>query len=153
GVEDSDDPMAPFIHRRPDGQRGTYALMADGSVRWIREGTNPAIFKGMVTRAGGEDLAELDKLAPVQQPPKRREAELRGGGGVAKATSESKVDPEELKKLQGRWKMSFLKNKALEKLIPKEVLAQLEAEDIIEGTQMTGKIKGPNGEITIVREI
>jgi uncharacterized protein (TIGR03067 family) len=153
GVPDGDNPMEPFLHRRPDGKRGTYALMGDGSVRWIPEGTNPAVFKGMVTRAGSETLADLDKVAPVVPPPQKRDAELRGGGAgtgsKAPVKEKEAVDVEELKKFQGRWKMTLIKSK----LIPKEILSQIEAEKIIEGTQVTSKVKTPKGEITVIQEI
>ncbi len=109
GVDDTDDPMAPFVHRRPDGQRGTYALMADGSVRWVKEGIDPAVFKGMVTRAGGESLTDLDKIAPVQKPARQREAELRGGDaapGKGAEAAKPALDVDELKKFQGKWRVT-----------------------------------------------
>ena len=56
------------------------------------EGTNPALFKGLVTRAGGENLADLDKAAPVVPPVKKRAIELRGSGT---ATSPKKAEPVE----------------------------------------------------------
>jgi uncharacterized protein (TIGR03067 family) len=124
--------------------------MGDGSVRWIPEGTSPAVFKGMVTRAGSETLTDLDKVAPVVPPPQKRDAELKGGGGPkAKEPAKEAVDVEELKKFQGRWKVTLIKSK----MIPKEALSQIEAEEIIEGTQVTGKVKTPKGEITVIQEI
>jgi uncharacterized protein (TIGR03067 family) len=149
GVDDTDDPMAPFVHRRPDGQRGTYALMADGSVRWIKEGVNPAVFKGMVTRAGGENLADLDKIAPMQKPAKQRDAELRGGGTVGKEPAKQDIDLNELKKLQGKWKVTFFKVNALGKMVPKEALSQVQMEVTIEGAQLNIKVTGPNGPVEL----
>lgn len=152
GVSDGDNPMEPFLHRRPDGKRGTYALMGDGSVRWIPEGTNPAVFKGMVTRAGAETLTDLDKVAPVVPPPQRRDVELRGGGtganGKAPAKEET-LDVEELKKFQGTWKVTFFKANALKKLVPEDAADQVKIEVGFEGAQMTIKATGPQGPITI----
>jgi hypothetical protein len=81
GIDDqAADPMQQFVYPAPGGQRGTHVLMADGSVRFLKEGTNPAIFKGMVTRAGGESLTDLDKLAPKLKPTHGpRQNELKGG--------------------------------------------------------------------------
>jgi hypothetical protein len=65
GVNDKgSDPARPFLHKKADGSRGTMVLMGDGSVRYVKEGIDPAVFRGMATRAGGEKLGELDKVAP-----------------------------------------------------------------------------------------
>ncbi len=69
GVDDRGDPVKPFLVKRADGSRSTMVLMGDGSVRTIREGINPEVFRGMATRAGGESIPDLDKTAPkVTQP-------------------------------------------------------------------------------------
>ncbi len=62
------DPVAPmeaFKHTRPDGQSGTYAIMGNGTVRWIPADIDPKVFLAMVTRAGGEKLPNLDEVAPL----------------------------------------------------------------------------------------
>ncbi len=65
GVNDKgNDPARPFMVKKGDGSRGTMVLMGDGSVRAIKEGVDPAAFRAMATRAGGETIADLDKLAP-----------------------------------------------------------------------------------------
>lgn len=140
GVPDGDNPMEPFLHRRPDGKRGTYALMGDGSVRWIPEGTNPAVFKGMVTRAGAETLTDLDKVAPVVPPPQRRDAELKGGGaGISgKAPAKEKavaINVEELKKFQGKWKVTQANMKGAN--LPPDALEKLQMVATFDGTQVT----------------
>lgn len=69
GVNDTaKNPLADFVHTSPTQGQGTYILMGDGSVRFIKGNASPAVFKGMVTRAGGESLADLDKFAPPQHP-------------------------------------------------------------------------------------
>ncbi len=110
GVDDkAADPLDDFAHKAPDGRRGTYALMADGSVRWLPKGIKPEVFKGMVTRAGGESLGDLDAVAPADKS-KRKDTELKGGGGLPAPKSgdakpmAGKVDADELKKFQGKWK-------------------------------------------------
>jgi hypothetical protein len=59
------DPMADFKHKRPDGKEGTYAIMGDGTVRWIPADIKPSDLLALATRAGGEKLsADLDAIAP-----------------------------------------------------------------------------------------
>ncbi len=73
GVDDkSSDPSKPFMYKRPDGTRTSTVLMADGTVRTIREGIDPAVFRGMATRAGGEKISDIDKLIPIQQTPSKK---------------------------------------------------------------------------------
>jgi hypothetical protein len=73
-----DNPMADFVHVRPDGKAGTHAIMADGTVRWIPAEIDPKMLLAMATRAGGEPLpADLDEIAPkVESPKKPKEAKL-----------------------------------------------------------------------------
>ena len=69
GVNDKGaDPARPFMVKKGDGTRGTMVLMGDGSVRYVKEGIDPAVFRGMATRAGGETLTDLDKAAPPARP-------------------------------------------------------------------------------------
>ena len=78
------DPMQGFRHTHgtPDGKPGTFALMGDGSVRFIPGDIKPDLLIAMATRAGGEDIAaRLDKEAPLiyspNKPDKKKEAELK----------------------------------------------------------------------------
>jgi hypothetical protein len=73
-----DKPMDSFKHQRPDGHWGTYAIMGDGTVRWIPADIDPKVLLAMVTRAGGEKIADLDKIAPRIDPPGTREAKAEG---------------------------------------------------------------------------
>lgn len=85
GVDDKgDDPFKPFVSPGPDGKRGAYVLMGDGSVRWIKEGVDPAVFRGMVTRAGGEDLGNLEEHAPTFKPGKQTELRSVPDQGAAR---------------------------------------------------------------------
>lgn len=76
GVDETD-PLADFVFPGTDGTKGAYVLMADGSVRWVKEGTDPKVFKAMVTRAGGEKADDLDKVAPLVPVKKPAEKEQR----------------------------------------------------------------------------
>ena len=123
---DHENPIADFVHTEPGGKRGTYALMADGSVRHIPDTIDPAVFKALVTRAGGETIADLDVKAPKMPVPKGMETELKGGsgggligkilgGGKDKKPDRSKLDAAELAKLQGKWNVTYMfrKGKAM----------------------------------------
>jgi hypothetical protein len=37
---------------------GFYVLLGDGSVRFIRDGTDPRVLKAMITKDGGEVIRE-----------------------------------------------------------------------------------------------
>src|SRR5262249_14359247 len=65
-----------FTYDHPDGKgttkQGTYALMADGSVRWIPAKIDPKVLRALATRAASDngDLADIDKTAPKIEEPK-----------------------------------------------------------------------------------
>jgi hypothetical protein len=79
---DPKDPMAAFKHRRADGKEGTYAIMADGTVRWIPADIKPEYLLAMATRAGGEKLPDLDEIAPRVEP-EAAKAEVAAAAGKA----------------------------------------------------------------------
>jgi hypothetical protein len=87
------DPMQGFRHANPNGQSGTYALMGDGSVRWIKGDINPKVLLAMGTRAGGENLAELDKEAP-RVDGKKAEMEAKAETKPAPPEPDKKAAPE-----------------------------------------------------------
>src|SRR5262249_15350198 len=68
------DSAEPFFSTEADGTRGTYVLMVDGSVRYIKKGISDAAFKAMVTVRGPapEDF-DIDKVAPKVEAPKKEE--------------------------------------------------------------------------------
>src|SRR4029079_9131742 len=72
------DPMSGFRHTygTPDGKPGTFALMGDGSVRFIPGDINPKTLLAMATRAVGEDLSNIDKEAPLVVS-KKKDTELK----------------------------------------------------------------------------
>jgi prepilin-type processing-associated H-X9-DG protein len=56
--------IAPFVYNH-GGKRGAYALMADGSVRFLSADISDKVFQALVTRAGGDDAGTLDAIAPI----------------------------------------------------------------------------------------
>lgn len=102
--EKAEKPLQPYVSKLPDGVRGTTVLMGDGSVRVIRESISPALLKAMVTRAGGDDLGELDKVAPVVPKPKKSDLVSAPApiSSVKPPVISKAIDADELKKLQGK---------------------------------------------------
>jgi hypothetical protein len=73
---DETDPMFAYKYSHPNRTNpGTYALMGDGSVRFIPANIDPNVFKGLATRAGGEKLADLDLLTDRVEDPKLKKPE------------------------------------------------------------------------------
>jgi hypothetical protein len=64
GVPETDS-LAPFVCTEYKGKPGTFAIMADGKVRFIAADMNPETFKALCTIAGGEKIENLDVIAPV----------------------------------------------------------------------------------------
>ena len=83
GVPDKNS-AAPFIFSNTGkdnkGRRGTYALMADGSVRFIDQNVSDEVFKAMVTAKtplpADYDLDALDSKTPLVKPPKSLESKI-----------------------------------------------------------------------------
>jgi hypothetical protein len=64
GVPETD-PILPFVCAEYNKKLGTFAIMADGRVRFISKDINPDTFKAMCTINGGETIENLDEVAPV----------------------------------------------------------------------------------------
>ncbi len=76
--------VEPFLSTEKDGSRGTFALMADGSVRYIKKGISDAAFQAMVTVRGPKPANfDLDKEAPLVADPQKRPA-AKGKDGAKK---------------------------------------------------------------------
>jgi hypothetical protein len=70
--------IKPFVRTHANGKRGTYALMCDGSVRFIADSISDEAFKALCTTQGGEEV-DLDQVAPRVKPTKGG-AELKTTG-------------------------------------------------------------------------
>ncbi len=62
GVAEKDS-IRPFVCAEHNGKRGTYAIMANGDVRFILETIPDDVFKAMCTIAGGEQVS-FEEYAP-----------------------------------------------------------------------------------------
>jgi hypothetical protein len=100
---DEKDPMRGFRHKHgtPGGKEGTFALMGDGSVRFIPADIKPDLLLAMATRAGGESFvaSRIDKEAPLVHSPgqKKKDTELKAGRPAddekdKEATTTSRID-------------------------------------------------------------
>jgi len=68
---DENDPMGTFKYTRVGGTKsGSYALMGDGSVRFIPADIDPKVLLAMSTRAGGETLTDINKHTQKVEVPK-----------------------------------------------------------------------------------
>ncbi len=56
--------IQPFVSLQPDGKKGTVALMADGSVRFISESIDDKVFQAMCTYKGAEKV-EVEKNTTI----------------------------------------------------------------------------------------
>src|SRR5262249_455795 len=74
GVAETDS-VKPFVCTTHDGKKGTFAIMADGAVRFIPETISDADFKALCTINGGEKV-DVDKVAPLYKASK---TELKPG--------------------------------------------------------------------------
>src|SRR5262245_4198598 len=88
GVPETDS-LAPFVTDFGGGKKGAYVLMADGSVRFLKSDTPDAVFKALVTKAGGESFGVLDALAPKVGAP---------GAAPRSATPSPSTKADEVKK-------------------------------------------------------
>ncbi|MGE3807466.1 MAG: hypothetical protein AB7K24_22615, partial [Gemmataceae bacterium] len=69
GVPDKDS-IRPFVARNHDGKPGTYALMADGSVRFIAADISDDVFKALavVKKPAGVSLPVLPEIPAPKKP-------------------------------------------------------------------------------------
>ncbi len=72
GVSEDLDCVKPFVCTEYQGKRGTFAIMADGKVRFIPANIDPKTFQAMCTIAGGEKIRDLEKVAPEVLPPEEQ---------------------------------------------------------------------------------
>lgn len=76
---DETDPLKGLIHTfgTPDGKPGTFAIMGDGSVRFIPATIDKKVLLAMATRAGGEDISKvIDKEAPLVIAARKKEPDV-----------------------------------------------------------------------------
>jgi hypothetical protein len=90
GVSEGDDALRPFVCAEYKGKKGTFAVMADGKVRFIAEDMKPATFRALCTIAGGERIDDIDGVAPVV--PEEAPAAASKPAPVAAATSGTKAE-------------------------------------------------------------
>ena len=56
--------MQPFVACEYKGKRGTFAIMADGKVRFIRADIDAALFRAMCTLKGPDKVDNFNTLVP-----------------------------------------------------------------------------------------
>ena len=69
GISEDLDCVKPFVCTEYEDKDGTFAIMADGKVRFIPATIDPKTFQAMCTIAGGEKIKDLDADAAPEVPP------------------------------------------------------------------------------------
>jgi hypothetical protein len=73
----------PFVSTTHDGKRGTFVLMADGSVRFVAEDVKDEVFKAMCTIKGpAPDFFDVDRAAPVVRGKTNAPSVAKAASGV-----------------------------------------------------------------------
>src|SRR5205814_2323640 len=65
GVTEDADCLTRFLCVERDGERGTYAVMADGKVRFIKASIDKNVFRSMCCINQEKKIDNLDQIAPV----------------------------------------------------------------------------------------
>src|SRR5262249_37159038 len=141
GVSSDSDCVQPFVCAEYEGKRGTFAIMADGKVRFIPATIDPKTFQALCTIAGGEKIKDLDSVAP-EVPPSDEEpqqAELKAAELPPAATPAPQgaggEQSKDLKDLQGTW--SLAGGEVQGQAIPAEVVKQMAGRAVFNGDKYT----------------
>ena len=59
--------IKPFVYMTRDSRQGTFAVMSDGSVRFLSQSMSDQVFQALVTYKGGETIANLNQVAPLER--------------------------------------------------------------------------------------
>jgi hypothetical protein len=105
--------IKPFVSS-VGGRKGTYAVMADGSVRFISDSIDDAVFQALVTYKGGEKIDNLDQIAPpekirtgeaviITNPPPKVEPKVEEPPKKEESRKEEPRDPGNAKSTEGAW--------------------------------------------------
>jgi hypothetical protein len=89
GVSEDDDCVGPFVCSEYEGKKGTFAIMADGKVRFIPATIDPKVFRALCTIAGGEPIGNLEGVAKEVPNPNEDAPELRTSPALAAAGQEA----------------------------------------------------------------
>ncbi len=161
GVSEDLDCVRPFVCTKYQGKDGTFAIMADGKVRFIPANIAPKTFQAMCTIAGGEKIANLDKVAPIVPPPEEEEEqqpELKTAPAAPSAAqpkppaqASEKPKQADLEKLQGEWTM--VGGEAEGKPVPEQNIQQVAGRYVITGNSFlltsSRKDEGDGGTFTL----
>ncbi len=134
GISEEADCVQPFVCAEYQGRRGTFAIMADGKVRFIPADISPETFRALCTIAGGEQVKNLDEVAPVvpgeEAPVLQAEAPVTPA--VAGSQPASKGD---LDLLQGTWQVVAIE--ADGRKVPDDRIQKIQLQWIVSGDKFT----------------
>ncbi|HTU89761.1 MAG TPA: TIGR03067 domain-containing protein [Gemmataceae bacterium] len=137
GVSEDLDCVQPFVCTEYQGKRGTFAIMADGKVRFIPATIDPKTFQAMCTIAGGDKIRDLDKVAPEVPPPEEQpqtelKAEQPPPPAAPPPVQQPKSDQDrDLQRLQGTWTLVGGENQA--RPMPPDMVQQMAVKLVVTG--------------------
>jgi uncharacterized protein (TIGR03067 family) len=151
GVSEDRDCVKPFVSTEYHGQPGTFAIMADGKVRFIPATIKPETFRALCTIAGEDRVKDLDKIAPEVPPPEETadqpalKAEQPAPAVPPPALHGNNDQSQDLQKLQGTWVQVGGENQG--RAMPPDMVQQMAVKLVITGDKfvMTWNDKG-NGD-------
>jgi hypothetical protein len=81
-----------FVSPNQGDKKGVWIMMADGSTRYLTKDVAPEVFKALCTMAGGDEIGDLESLAPATNLP-RTPAKPGAPAAPAKPAAPPKADP------------------------------------------------------------
>lgn len=147
GVSDDLDCVRPFVCARypiKDGKEedGTFAIMADGKVRFIPASIDPKLFQALCTIAGDDKIRKIDAIAPEVPSPDEQpsQPELRAETlppVVAKPTPKGSDEgaSSDLKNLEGSW--TIVSGEVQGQALPPLALQALSGRAVFKGDKYT----------------
>jgi hypothetical protein len=75
GVSEEPDCVQPFVCAEHNKQRGTFAIMGNGDLRFIPQSIDPELFRALCTMAANDKIRELNRYAPLVARPEAGESQ------------------------------------------------------------------------------
>jgi uncharacterized protein (TIGR03067 family) len=152
GISDDLDCVRPFVcakYTNKDGKEedGTFAIMADGKVRFLPASIDPKTFQALCTIAGDDKIRKIDAIAPEVPPPEgAQQPELKTEAAPPPVVANPPPNPaderagSDLEKLQGSW--TVVSGEFGGQAIPSAVVQSLSGQAVFKGDKYT--LTAPN---------
>ncbi|MHB1425110.1 MAG: TIGR03067 domain-containing protein [Gemmataceae bacterium] len=138
GVSEDLDCVKPFVCTEYHGKRGTFAIMANGKVRFIPATIDPKTFQALCTIAGGDKIKKLDDIAPEvpapEEPAELPELKVQPDTASKQAKGDRSQD---LQQIQGIWEL--VGGEVQGQTLPAELVKKMAGRLVINGDKYTEK--------------